>query len=220
MFNILSSIFFILGSSVYMVFLSKYMEVQFNQSKASATIVSGPMKIVGVVSGFLLSGYIITKYQPSPRKLFFWNVFVGCCYMLSQFIYLFLFCSNGNIVDPTGIMNLTNSCNSGCFCDNVPYSPVCHRETNITYFSACHAGCMDYNRKNRTYNQCNCIDQTAPKSTNFDKNVPNEAENDVLYPGLCSIGCESAFMTFNIIILLKSILGGSGKIGNILLNLR
>lgn len=47
MFNILSTIFYILGSSGYITFLSKYMEVQFNKNSADASIVTGPITIIG-----------------------------------------------------------------------------------------------------------------------------------------------------------------------------
>lgn len=41
MFNILSGIFYILGASAYITFISKYLEVQFHKSAADATIISG-----------------------------------------------------------------------------------------------------------------------------------------------------------------------------------
>lgn len=47
MFNIFSAIFYILGSSGYITFLSKYMEVQFNKNSADASIVTGPITIAG-----------------------------------------------------------------------------------------------------------------------------------------------------------------------------
>uniref|UniRef100_A0A8W7PKR6 Solute carrier organic anion transporter family member n=1 Tax=Anopheles coluzzii TaxID=1518534 RepID=A0A8W7PKR6_ANOCL len=92
MFNILSGIFYILGSSGYITFLSKYIEVQFHKSTANATVITGPITLFGMVAGFLISGIIISKKKPSPKKLLFWNVIVGAGYMAGQISYLFLTC--------------------------------------------------------------------------------------------------------------------------------
>lgn len=50
-----------------------------------------------MVSGFLISGYVISKKKPSPNKLLFWNVIVGLTYMLGQLSYLFLTCPDGKM---------------------------------------------------------------------------------------------------------------------------
>lgn len=77
MYNTLSGIFYILGASAYITFMSKYLEVQFHKSAADATIITGPFTLVGMVLGFLGSGIIITKTKPPPSKLLMWNVIVG-----------------------------------------------------------------------------------------------------------------------------------------------
>uniref|UniRef100_A0A182SSX6 Kazal-like domain-containing protein n=1 Tax=Anopheles maculatus TaxID=74869 RepID=A0A182SSX6_9DIPT len=141
MFNILSGIFYILGSSGYITFLSKYIEVQFHKSTANATVITGPITLFGMVAGFLISGIIISKKKPSPKKLLFWNVIVGAGYMAGQISYLFLTCPDGTMPLVKGRLNLTTECNSHCHCDGIPYSPICQEETGITFFSACHAGC-------------------------------------------------------------------------------
>lgn len=41
MFNIFSGVFYILGSSGYITFIAKYMEVQFHKTAADATIITG-----------------------------------------------------------------------------------------------------------------------------------------------------------------------------------
>ncbi|XP_037025259.1 solute carrier organic anion transporter family member 74D isoform X2 [Bradysia coprophila] len=156
MFNILSTIFYILGSSGYITFLSKYMEVQFNKNSADASIITGPITIIGMVSGFLLSGYIISKYKPSPRKLFFWNVIVGLGYMAGQVSYIFLSCDNNYINNFSGTLNLTAQCNTNCSCTGVAYSPVCYEPTSTTFFSPCHAGCNRWDDKGKYYDNCAC----------------------------------------------------------------
>lgn len=90
--NIISGIFYILGASAYFTFMSKYLEVQFHKSAADATIITGPFTILGVVIGFLASGYIISKKKPAPSKLLMWNVIVGVIYMCGQVSYLYFTC--------------------------------------------------------------------------------------------------------------------------------
>lgn len=156
MFNIWAAVFYILGSAGYITFISKYMEVQFNKSSADAAVVTGPLSIIGLVIGFLSSGYVISKYKPTLRTLFLWNIFVGIFCIMSETSYLFFSCENGNLLTETGKLNLTNSCNMKCSCDAVPYSPVCHELTGVTYFSPCHAGCVEYVEDEKYYRNCSC----------------------------------------------------------------
>lgn len=90
--NISSGVFYILGASAYITFMSKYLEVQFHKSAADATIITGPFTIAGVVIGFLGSGYIISKKKPAPNKLLMWNVIVGVFYMCGQIANLYFTC--------------------------------------------------------------------------------------------------------------------------------
>jgi glucose uptake protein GlcU len=90
--NVISGIFYILGASAYMTFMSKYLEVQFHKNAADAVIITGPFTIIGVCVGFLASGYVISKKKPKPSKLLMWNVIVGFGYMAGQISYLYLTC--------------------------------------------------------------------------------------------------------------------------------
>lgn len=102
-FNITSAIFYILGAAGYMTFLTKYMEVQFHQTAQNATIIIGPVTIIGMVSGLLLSGFIISKYKPKSGKVLFWNVIVGFIYMIGQISYLFLYCGDTSTLLNNGV---------------------------------------------------------------------------------------------------------------------
>lgn len=97
MYNILSTIFYILGASGYITFLAKYLEVQFHKNAADATIITGPITLFGMVAGFFLSGLVISKKKPGPRPLLMWNVIVGVMYMVGQISYLFLTCPDGKM---------------------------------------------------------------------------------------------------------------------------
>lgn len=47
------------------------------------------------------------------------------------------------------------------------YSPVCHVATDTTYFSACHAGCRNWNSDDNTYNNCACLTDDIKEVPNF-----------------------------------------------------
>lgn len=247
MYNIVSAIFYILSSSGFITFFSKYMEVQFYKSSADATIIAGPLTLVGMVLGLLLSGWFISKYQPSPSKLFMWNVIVGMLPMIGQTAYLFLHCESSIDSIDVGSLNLTNHCNVNCFCDNVPYSPVCDVETSITYFSPCHAGCDTWDEKKKVYNNCVCRNDwnsaitDAPNKTTFDsiESITNTAQfghNETaeenhrqrrdqvsilsMIPGVCLAGCTISFWIFTSISCLSQLIGSTGRVGNLILNLR
>ncbi|XP_067623992.1 solute carrier organic anion transporter family member 74D [Eurosta solidaginis] len=157
-YNIISGVFYILGAAGYMTFLSKYMEVQFHRSAQSATVVVGPMSIIGMVTGLIGSGIIISKKKPSPSKVLMWNVIVGFVYILGQFSHTFMYCGDSISLHDGGSYNFSTQCNNKCGCDNVAYSPVCHEPSDTTFFSACHAGCRGWDSDKKIFSNCSCIE--------------------------------------------------------------
>ncbi|EDW28766.1 GL18770 [Drosophila persimilis] len=156
-FNITSAVFYILGASGFMTFLTKYMEVQFHKNSQSATIVVGPVSILGMVVGLIGSGLVLSKKKPAVSKVLMWNVIVGCVYIMGQISYAFLYCPDTFSMTHVGGLNLTSACNSNCSCSGISYTPVCHEPTDTTYFSACHAGCQGYNAESKLYENCSCL---------------------------------------------------------------
>lgn len=63
----------------------------------SVLVLIGPVSLIGMVLGFLLSGIIISKFRPGPRPLLAWNVFVGICFVAGQVSFMFFGCRNVNI---------------------------------------------------------------------------------------------------------------------------
>lgn len=179
MYNLVSGIFYILGASGYITYLSKYMEVQFNRSSSDATIFTGPITIFSMTFGFMLSGYVITKYKPPPRKLFFWNVIVGLCYVFGQLSYMHLTCNGTNSLTVNDTWTIPTECNAHCACDSVTYSPVCHVATRETFFSACHAGCQTYNDKEKVYSKCSC-GSTKQSFNNFKRTTMRSIYKETL----------------------------------------
>ncbi|XP_073826986.1 organic anion transporting polypeptide 33Ea [Musca autumnalis] len=192
-FNITSGIFYILGASAIMTFLTKYMEVQFHRNSQSATIVVGPASILGMVVGLVGSGLILTKKKPAPSKVLMWNVIVGIVFILGQVGYMFLYCSDSVVLDQHGKLNLSTACNANCGCEDVPYSPICHEETETTFFSPCHAGCQTWNSDLKYFSNCSCLaygynttttvlpSSTTP-TTPFTQSSSSSINSDLLQP--------------------------------------
>lgn len=177
MFNNISTVFYILGSSGFITFMGRVMEVQFNTSSASGSILTGPITILGMTVGLLISGYVITKCKPPPKYLFLWNVGIGLLSMCAAISYTQLGCNRNNSLMVNGTLL---SCNSNCVCDGITYSPVCDRDTRTTYFSPCHAGCTAFNDKDNFYTNCSCTKSVTHKRSTprmFAENRIDEAES-------------------------------------------
>ncbi|KAG4066811.1 hypothetical protein HA402_012878 [Bradysia odoriphaga] len=227
-FNIMASIFYILGGTGYVLFLSKYIEVQFNKSPSEATIITGPLTIAGTVTGLLVSGLVIKHYQPGPRKLFFWSFAVGVCGVLGQLSYTFLSCDHLTATNLSA--NLTTKCNMDCYCDNVPYSPVCSVKTGSTFYSPCHGACNQWDSEKKIYSGCGCATESPDEDGNGSviyRKLTFEREEylgvDVektMRPGPCLNGCANTFYLFTFIMFAVNWLGSTCKIGNVLLTLR
>ncbi|KAH8413464.1 hypothetical protein KR009_011422 [Drosophila setifemur] len=165
LFNITSAVFYILGASGFMTFLTKYMEVQFHKNSQSATIIVGPFSILGMVVGLIGSGLVLSKKKPHVSKVLMWNVIVGFIYMMGNLSYAFLYCPDSFSTTHVGELNLTRSCNTNCSCEGISYTPVCHEPTDTTFFSACHAGCRGYDPKTKMYEDCSCLANGAATPT-------------------------------------------------------
>lgn len=236
--NNLSTVFYILGASAYITFLAKYLEVQYGTSAAGGTVITGPISLVGMVLGFLLSGLIISKFKPGPRPLLAWNVFVGFCFVAGQVAFMFFGCTDAGIrgVDfETMQMNLTAGCNADCNCANVKYSPVCHELSQTTFFSACHAGCRTI-LDDTQFGNCSCLPFAEPEqvedyldylSSSTSSFIPEQhlydsqpAITDKVKAGPCISDCKRPYLFFMVLTCVIHTFGCSGKIGNVLVNYR
>lgn len=236
-FNNLSGVFYVLGASAYITFLAKYLEVQYSTSAAGGTVIAGPISLVGMVLGFLLSGLIISKFKPGPRPLLAWNVFVGICFVAGQVLFIFLGCSDIGFEGlnlETMQMNLTFSCNADCNCNGVKYSPVCHVASKTTFFSACHAGCRTI-INDKEFGDCSCLPLLS--TPNFESHFGYTTDDvsrdqsiyvndshvmnfDIVGAGPCTKDCSGPYLLFMILTCIIQTLACSGKIGNVLVNYR
>ncbi|XP_065345657.1 solute carrier organic anion transporter family member 74D-like [Cloeon dipterum] len=222
--NIASSTFYILGASGYITYVTKYMEVQYNKTAANAGILAGTSGLLAMTLGFLVSGYVISKFQPRAKYVLGWNVVTGLTYILAEISFIFIGCPDvlvqgfNTFGEP---FNLTSECNAACSCpDNLHFSPICINET--TFFSACHAGCQNIfegpegTNRNVTFSQCSCAASSFLKQF-----TDSESFGDLLATeGTCIPECPNMFLWFLIGTYIMHMIGSSGKVGNILVNFR
>lgn len=204
--------------------------------------------------GFLLSGVVITKFKPSPKYLFFWNIFIGMLLTIGQYSYSYFGCNTNNINLINGTLQ---SCNENCYCDDMSYTPICNIQLNETFFSPCHAGCKMFDPIQNLYTNCSCssdnnqtpfetmltknfdrlIDASTKKKLNqvndilstnipeiipsIQQLIPNAANESPAYkPGPCPNDCTGGLIMFSLISLFVSFISATGKVGNILVDLR
>lgn len=212
MFNIVAAVFYILGGSAYITFITKYLEIQFYHSAAGASVAIGPTAIIAMTFGFLVSGCVISRFKPRPTYVLGWNVLVGFSFVIGEIMFIFLKCDDGSLVGykhGSESLGIINECNRDCNCEDLKYSPVCLVENQLTFYSACHAGCKeaDYRMTKIFYRNCSCI----PAVEELGATVKH---------GACGANCQFSFLMFIVITCIMHGLGSSGKIGNILVNYR
>ncbi|KAH0567005.1 hypothetical protein KQX54_006002 [Cotesia glomerata] len=227
--NNLSAVFGIFGLLPYFTFMAKYLEVQFNTSAAGGTVITGPIALVGMVLGFLGSGFFISKVKPRPTRLLSWNVFGGFVAFFIQISYIFIGCNQVPIEGVNSItmeVNFTTACNVGCNCDGVKYAPVCHEASMTSYFSACHAGCTSLIDA-RHYGNCSCVPSAANylapekyNNDNYNQNTSQPIPDDTVVLGPCLGNCINSYITFIVLSMICHCLMSTGKIGNVLINYR
>ncbi|XP_055304283.1 solute carrier organic anion transporter family member 74D-like [Sitodiplosis mosellana] len=208
MFSRFSSVFYMLGFTGPLTYMGRQMEVQFNKTSSGGSIFTGPMIMGGMAIGTLLSGFILTKYRPKSRYVFFWNIIVGLISVFCTLSYTQLGCgSNDSLLVDGSII----SCNSNCVCGDISYSPVCDRSTSTTYYSACHAGCRTYNEKHNIYSDCTCDVKSAMSKFEVVRNISS---------GACVGDCSFDYYVYSFLCMVSSILLLTGVMAGILLNFR
>ncbi|XP_030370768.1 solute carrier organic anion transporter family member 74D [Scaptodrosophila lebanonensis] len=251
--NTLSSIFYLVGYTPYWIFTPKYIEVQYRQSAATSSMVTGTVALAFSAVGVLLSGFIISRFKPRARYMAAWNVIVGFLTVAGILAYAFIGCPGNessvivNIHDSTLSNNAT--CNSACACDYVRYSPVCG-ENNMTYISACHAGCKGEQMNSdgrKIFYDCSCIPSSNENATTqpiFKRLTARDmmSHNNIslmepaqsslgspfselnlagqAMPGSCPVNCWAQFVTFLAVMCCLKFVGATGRASNFLVSVR
>ncbi|KAL7736165.1 hypothetical protein ACLKA6_003711 [Drosophila palustris] len=249
--NTLSNIFYLIGYTPFWIFTPKYIEVQYRQSAATSSMVTGTVALAFSAIGVLLSGFIISRYKPRARYMAAWNVISAFLVVAGVVTYAFIGCPDN---ETSVIVNIHNrdlssdaTCNSACSCDYVRYSPICG-ENNMTYISACHAGCkMEHVRSDgkKVFYDCSCIpgggsNASSPfsfkrltaldlasdnSSLSLDGDMSSLSYVEMLAagqatPGACPVNCWTQFVAFLSVMCFLKFIGAAGRASNFLVSVR
>uniref|UniRef100_A0A8C5ML84 Solute carrier organic anion transporter family member n=1 Tax=Leptobrachium leishanense TaxID=445787 RepID=A0A8C5ML84_9ANUR len=201
----------------FITYKPKYMEQQYGQSISKANFITGVSTLPAAALGIFLGGLIMKKYKfglVSASKMSFGTSFVA--FLMSLLVFI-IGCENNDVAGITVTYNgsrqnvfqdhlLYSPCNAACKCSLMQWDPVCG-ENNITYMSACLAGCKSSmgSGKDRVYHNCSCIE--APSF---------QASNSSAILGTCprNENCARMFMYYiisQVLVTFVFALGGTGS---------
>ncbi|KAM3925835.1 solute carrier organic anion transporter family member 1C1-like [Leptodactylus fuscus] len=197
----------------FMTHKPKYMEQQYGQSISNSNLITGASTMSAAALGMLLGGLLMKKYRfglLSASKLVFITTFVAFLMSLSIFL---IGCENsevagitvsydGSRLETLGDNRLFSSCNADCSCSSQQWDPVCGAN-NITYLSACLAGCKSStgSGRNMVYQNCSCIEAMGIPSINSSVTLGSCPRSDT---------CGTMFLIYIIVQALISFIYGIG----------
>ncbi|XP_039482175.1 solute carrier organic anion transporter family member 74D [Drosophila santomea] len=220
-YNMMASILYFFGYMPYWIFTPKYIEIQYRQSASTSTMATGTVALGFSAAGILISGYVISKYKPSARAMASWNFVVDYLTVAGMLCYVLVGCDESDRANSLSIVPTGDSCSASCDCEYVYYAPVCSPK-NITFISACHAGCtekaMDKLGK-AIYTGCRCMGNFS--SLISISNVTSLAsQSQIAMDGACPVDCDKQFLIFLAVMCFLKFVGASGRSSNLLLALR
>ncbi|KAM3728523.1 Solute carrier organic anion transporter family member 3A1 [Dirofilaria immitis] len=150
-------------TSGYSTYLPKYIETQFGRSASAADTYAGIVSIGSIAVSTALGGYLLTKFNPSPRKALLFLIASWSVIVITYLIGATVGCDEPEVKQLLiGTINEENfddklECSFECHCDQVDlFNPVNYHTMN--YFSPCHAGCREYNFQLQKWDLCLCAD--------------------------------------------------------------
>ncbi|XP_066444470.1 solute carrier organic anion transporter family member 2B1 [Eleutherodactylus coqui] len=198
-------------------FMAKFLERQFSITASLANLMIGSVIIPGAMAGIILGGFIMKRFQLSPRQCGAMCIFGLLSCILIALPLLFLGCSTQQFASPqadqhlsVGIWHNVTECSSKCGCSKSAFNPVCGAD-GIEYISPCYAGCeevyLDYKQnKVLNYTRCRCI--TSPGSGSSAR------------PGSCGTSCYHLFLPFMVLSCLAGTLASTSQTPSFMLILR
>jgi len=174
-----------------------------------------------------------------------WNVFLDYMYIGVLVFFASVGCTTHNIygnLQASGSFDVSTSCNTDCGCPISRPQPICSKDGSWSFYSPCHAGCtqiISNDDKSTVYGDCSCVREASIiKNTSLskewaEKNLLQDIQlNEDTYrepygnvseavSGWChDEGCQDKFMQFVIAMGIMSIIGSTGRVGNLLVSLR
>ncbi|XP_018667361.2 solute carrier organic anion transporter family member 2B1-like [Ciona intestinalis] len=147
-------------------FIAKYMETQFDLTASLANLLHGCVNLPMAVIGNILGGWIIRRKNLDVQKTLS-VIIIGLIMTIVSVGLLFMFGCDEN--DILGLAEPQRSdCVNDCDCGDV-FDPVCDVTSNVTYNSACHAGCKrtEYINEVQVFFDCSCIRATESRNASF-----------------------------------------------------
>ncbi|PAV55622.1 hypothetical protein WR25_09946 [Diploscapter pachys] len=160
-------------------FMSKYLERQFSVAPSKANVLIGCIMVPMAGLGCMLSGYIVQYFRLNCVKMLRLAISLLFASLLLTPMYR-IYCPhdrligvdslypdnhghipNGNETFDYDVIELRDTCNSHCECDETQYRPVCAELSDgrqFTYYSPCYAGCeQPYASTTKVYTHCHCV---------------------------------------------------------------
>ncbi|KAI6189840.1 Solute carrier organic anion transporter family member [Aphelenchoides bicaudatus] len=127
----------------FFIFLPKYLEIQFGVPQYQINLYMGVIGIVGFAIGVTTGSLLMKRLKLEGRRAAGWVAICSLAAACLSFLNAGVECRStltmlGEM--PGNGLNTTQTCASGCFCDNTLY-PVCDESGENVFFSPCHAGC-------------------------------------------------------------------------------
>ncbi|XP_013386910.1 solute carrier organic anion transporter family member 4A1-like [Lingula anatina] len=159
----------------------------------------GAVAIPGAVGGTVAGGIVIKRYRMTCKTILKTNFFLVFISLLFVPVF-FLQCPNLEFAGiTTGYHNgsdvgFTSACNTECGCSALQYNPICGSDL-VTYYSPCHAGCLNWTTIGgaKTYTNCRCV--AASPSV-------NATAVDNACTGLCPVAPLVGYLVILLILML------------------
>lgn len=103
-------------------------------------------------------------------------MFISIVALCGSISYSYLGCDSNNFHLVNGTLE---SCDMNCNCDSISYTPICDIQTNVTFFSPCHAGCKSFDAKQHQYTDCSCSTRDKPLSLRLNATDLSNKFNDI-----------------------------------------
>jgi len=226
---------------------SQFRQTGSRSSIYTGTVGTGAKAVGLIVSGYLIGRFKFSARVLSGWNVFLGCTYIGALLFFSAVgcpthnIY-------GDMGE-SGVLDVSTNCNTDCGCPISRPQPICSKDGSVSFYSPCHAGCKTViSNVNRTkvYGDCSCVKEASIlQNTSLSKEwVEKDLLKDEKFPtsklieqtyrenygkapvveavsGWCkSDGCDTKFMYFMIAMGILSIIGSTGRVGNLLVALR
>ncbi|KHN86982.1 Solute carrier organic anion transporter family member 2A1 [Toxocara canis] len=154
----------------YSTYLPKYIETQYARSASAADMYAGIISIGSIAVSTALGGYILTRFNLSPRNAILCLIGSWLVILASYLLGMTVGCDEPAIKELV-MQSLTarfefrdiSECNIDCNCASVYHFNAVHYNTT-NFFSPCHAGCHEFNSQLDKWDKCSCANNGAVES--------------------------------------------------------